>query len=99
MRIFIGVLLVILATGCQAKAQQEEVIHGFKALEGRIAVQVTSTGCTNIKSFKLHFVDEQLLIERVNADHCRRMPHKIWLEFDMPNMPERFQLKNKINNQ
>lgn len=95
----VGLLMILMLAGCQAKAEQGETIHGIKVLEGRIAIQVTSTGCTNIKSFKLHFNEEYLLVERVKADHCRRMPHKIWLEFDIANLPKHFQLKNRLSNQ
>lgn len=96
---FVIVFLILLLSSCQATGLEKSPIHGIKVLPQKIAIQVTSYGCTNINSFKLTFIQETLFIERVKPDHCRRVASKIWLTYTVANMPKQFQLNNKISNE
>ena len=86
-------MMTLLSCGC-AVAQNESVIHGIKYQGQKLQVQVTSTGCTSKGSFRLDWQHQQLTIVRTKADNCRRMPHKIWLEFELPKEKSGFVLTN-----
>ncbi|GLX80295.1 hypothetical protein tinsulaeT_36350 [Thalassotalea insulae] len=92
----IFIMMTMLVNGCAA-AQSVSAIHGIKYQQQKLHILVTSTGCTTEKSFRLYWQAQNLTIVRVKADHCRRMPHKLWLEFDVPKEKANFTLTNSIN--
>lgn len=78
-------------------ASSELKVHGVEISNQKINVRVTSNGCTNNDSLNLQFSAGKLTITRVKPDKCRRLPHKIWLAFDLPPLRTDFVLTNKIS--
>ena len=73
------------------------VIHGVEVSPNTIKVQVTSNGCTSKESFKLHWQQNKLTLERIKPDNCRRMPHKKWLEFNLPEAVKSVYIVNEFS--
>lgn len=62
-----------------------EPIHQSAYFDNQLAVDVTSTGCTNEQSFEIDTFALtghcKVSIYRVKPDFCKRMPHTITLSF------------------
>jgi hypothetical protein len=71
-------------------------IYGLTIKDKKINLLLLSNGCTNKHSFTLQWHNGQLTIFRTKADNCRRMPHKIWLTFALPENTTHFNLSNKL---
>lgn len=84
------------ANAQQTSKVQLAKLHGLEAKGKTLKLQVMSNGCTNTKSFKLMWQDEHLTVQRLKADYCRRMPHKIWLKFEIPTHVKEFSMANKF---
>lgn len=69
-------------------------IYGLTISDNKINLQFMSTGCTNNQSFALNWQEDQLQVLQIKTDHCRRMPHKIWLSFKIPAQQNKFTLAN-----
>tara|TARA_B110001452_G_C14913896_1_gene319464 strand:+ start:210 stop:512 length:303 start_codon:yes stop_codon:yes gene_type:complete len=93
----IGASLILIVSPCYAQENKEAVIHGVKLSDYKVNIQVTSMGCTTKDSFDLQFKPGALTVLRVKSDKCRRMPHKIWLSFDLPPLKTDFILQNKLS--
>jgi hypothetical protein len=86
-----------LSTNVQYTDKRQLVnLHGLEAKEKLIRLQVMSNGCTKAKSFKLNWQKDNLSIQRLKQDYCRRTPHKIWLEFEIPTEIKAFSVANKF---
>lgn len=95
MRALIAILFVLLSGCVQAKSTMLG-IYGLKIDDNKIKLRVTSTGCTKSNFFKLNWQKNTLLVEQTTLDSCRRMPHLIWVEFDLPKDKKEFVLANSI---
>lgn len=95
--VFISLSCSALMLGCNANANKLPVIHGVEAGFHTIKVQVTSNGCTSKESFKLHWQQNKLTLERIKPDNCRRMPHKKWLEFNLPEAVKSVYIANEFS--
>lgn len=71
-------------------------LHGLEVKGNKLRLQVMSNGCTKVKSFELIWQGNNLTIQRLKPDYCRRMPHKIWLEFKMPTQIKAFNIANEF---
>lgn len=71
-------------------------LNGFKTKGKEISLQVMSNGCTKAKSFKLIWQDDNLTVQRLKPDFCRRVPHKIWLKFEIPQQIKEFSVTNQF---
>ena len=71
-------------------------LHGLEVKDNKLRLQVISNGCTKAKSFKLIWQGDNLTVQRLKPDYCRRMPHKIWLEFEIPTLIKEFRIANKF---
>jgi len=88
---------VQLATNVQHTAKVKLVnIHALEVKDKTLRLQVMSNGCTKAESFKLIWQGDNLTVQRVKPDHCRRMPHKIWLKFEIPTQISNFNMVNKF---
>ncbi len=87
----------MMLTSCAwAKPNVKLDLHGIQVAEGKLRILVTSTGCTSKTSFKMHWQKNSLNILRIASDNCRRMPHRIWVELDLPENKRQFTLTNNI---
>ena len=93
----LSVFFSVLIMGCAAMASDSQVIHGVEVSKEKLRIQVISNGCTTKESFALHWQGDNLIIERIKPDHCRRMPHKKWLEFSLPKNVTSFNIANKFS--
>ena len=103
-----AILLIIPVIGCAAsdvspsvkgQLKPQEVflnIHGIVIKDKKIRLQVMSNGCTKAESFKLIWKEDNLTVERLKPDYCRRVPHKVWLEFKIPAQVKKFSVANKF---
>ncbi len=80
-----------------AQTEKQAVIHGIELDDNKVKIQVTSTGCTNNDAFELRFKKGSMLVLRTKLDKCRRMPHKIWLSFELPSKTTELTLMNKLS--
>ncbi len=71
-------------------------IHGLETKDKKLRLQVMSNGCTKAESFSLIWQGDNLTVQRLKPDHCRRMPHKIWLTFEIPTIIKSFSVANKF---
>jgi hypothetical protein len=71
-------------------------LYGIESKDKKVRLQVMSNGCTKTKSFKLIWQGDNLTVQRLKPDYCRRMPHKIWLEFEIPTLIKEFSVANKF---
>jgi len=69
-------------------------VYGLTLSAQNINLQLMSNGCTTTDFFRLQWQNHQLLVDQIKADHCRRMPHKIWLSFTIPDQQSGFTLLN-----
>ena len=95
--VIFAISLILITLQCYAQVNKAAVIHGVELSEQKIKIQVTSTGCTTKESFELQFNEGALMVLRIKRDKCRRAPHKIWLDFDMPTATTKFTLANKLS--
>ena len=63
---------------------KQQIIHGINYQNNILRIEVMSNGCTSPLSFKQLWHNNQLKLQRIKADHCRRLPHKKWLKFKLP---------------
>jgi len=84
-----------LIIGC-ANASSELTVHGIQIEPKQLKLLVTSNGCTSKRSFQLIWQEQTLEIEKVIPDNCRRLPHRIWVGFDLPDNQLSFTVLNKI---
>lgn len=94
----LAIITSLLTLGCvNAMPTENTLIHGVKHVKNSLSFLVTSTGCTTPDSFELIWLKNKVTINKIKKDHCRRMPHRIWLSFDLPkkNMP--FKVMNSIS--
>ena len=91
--------LLVVFTLCSIKvqAEQNELLYGLKVSGNTLAVQVKSQGCTNDKSFRLVWENNNLTVMRVKPDHCRRLPHLIWVTFSFEPTQYPFAVANKLD--
>jgi len=71
-------------------------LHGIETKGKQLSLQVMSNGCTKAESFQLIWQENNLTVQRLKPDHCRRMPHKIWLTFELPTKIKAFRVANKF---
>jgi hypothetical protein len=95
MKIFIVILNVFMLS-C-ANASSELKVHGIQVDKNKLQLLVTSTGCTSKDSFQLNWQENAVLVEQVTPDNCRRLPHRIWVKFDLPENKQLFTLMNAIS--
>ncbi|WDE04260.1 hypothetical protein SG34_023415 [Thalassomonas viridans] len=75
---------------------KQETIYGIKYQGNTLSIQVMSNGCTTTKNFKQAWQNNQLTLERIKDDFCRRRPHKKWLDFELPQAFSSLKLINKL---
>ncbi len=71
-------------------------VYGLTISDNSINLQLMSNGCTTTDFFKLQWQNNQLQVNQIKVDHCRRMPHKIWLKFTIPQQKNGFMLVNNF---
>jgi len=86
-----------LTSYAQANENKETVIHGIQVEMNKLRVLVTSTGCTTQASFQLTWQNDSLLLVKVKPDHCRRLAHQVWIEFNLPKEHSVIYLLNPIS--
>lgn len=84
------------ATALHTSKVQLVNLHGLEAKDNKLRLQVMSNGCTKGKSFKLIWQGDNLTVLRLKPDYCRRVPHTIWLEFEIPTQIKEFSVANKF---
>ena len=92
--LFIGALLWSVMS--DAAIETPETLFGVKQDAEQLSVQVVSHGCTSNESFRVENRGSELTLFRVKPDHCRRLPHKIWLTFLLPVTEATLTLNNPI---
>lgn len=97
MKAKIFIISLMLYSCSWANTVQMDELKGIKVEAGKLNILVISQGCTTKESFKLNWSQDNLTIKRVQPDNCRRMPHKIWLKYDLPKGKTGFLLTNRIN--
>ena len=103
MKKFILILIFLTSPifGCGAMSEEQEFsndkIFNVLVTGSQIKIQVISFGCTDKKSFQLIWQNSELTIKRIRADHCRRMPFKKWLTYELPPKISQFSLTNIIH--
>ena len=97
MKLFIVITAALILGGANATTVGKTLIHGVKSAENSITILVTSTGCTNQNSFQLIWHEDEVTLNKVKQDNCRRMPHRIWLTFDLANINAPFKIMNYIS--
>ena len=80
----------------QINAQELAKPVAIKLMQDKLTIRVMSNGCTNAKSFKLNWLEDELSIYRNAPDKCRRMPHLVWITLSIDNSKYPFSIKNKI---
>jgi len=102
-------MLVIPLIGCAASNTQLqgnklptskislEKIYGLDIQGKTLKLKVMSNGCTKVKSFNLIWQSDSLTVHRLKPDYCRRMPHEIWLQFNIPKKISEFTIKNRFS--
>lgn len=92
-------LLCLVLFTLPALAEQQPVIeslYGVKLLDNKVAIKVKSNGCSTNDKFNLMWSAQQLIIVREKPDNCRRMPHLVWLTFELKDATFPFVLQNPI---
>ncbi|WP_281556269.1 hypothetical protein [Thalassomonas sp. RHCl1] len=75
---------------------KQETIYGINYQGNTLSIQLMSNGCTTEKYFKQVWYNNQLKLERIKEDFCRRRPHKKWLDFDLPQAFSSVTVINKL---
>jgi len=80
----------------QINAQELAKPVAIKLEQDKLAIRVSSNGCTKSNSFYLSWQKNELSIYRKAPDKCRRMPHLIWVTLEIDSDKYPFSIKNTI---
>ena len=83
-----------------------EPLYGIQMGEGKVTIQVKSNGCTRGEHFKFKITksttaaeptaENELTIQRLGKDQCRRMPFLLSINLPLPESHGPFKLMNPL---